>query len=231
MEAEALAVLSIPRLKFLSCLFILDYLIDPAPESLHNLKIDGFEFGTLLIGCRDRLSIDAHRCGPAITNLVNLFGVAGNHFCEVAHALLLPTWRQRTEPFGVNRHLSAYPYCRWSALEDVDLFSGAGQLRDYLHGSCARTDNSNNLVTKVIHGFGRATAGVVVVPSRCVKSLTLEELDPLDAGQLRFMHEAAGRYKELCSYLIAALGYKVPTLGIVVPLKGLNLGLEQRMLV
>ncbi len=230
-EADALAVLAVPGLQLLGGLGILDDLVDPPAEALHDLEVDRLELAPLLVGGRLALGVLAQHLPPAVPDQVAIGLLAGDDRGEVAGALGLPARRQRPEPRLVDGLLPADTDRRRRALEDVDLLRGPSELRDDLHRGGARADDADDLVGEPVHRVGGAPAGVRVVPAGRVEGLAGEAVDAVDARQLRLVHQAARRDEELRADPVAPLRRDVPPVRGVVPLERFDLGLEERVLV
>ncbi len=84
---------------------------------------------------------------------------------------------------------------------------------------------------ETVHRRGGRAARVGVVPPAGVEGLSGEVLDAGDARQLRLVQDAAGDHDEARGDLVAPVRGDAPPVGVLVPLRALDHGLEQRLVV
>src|SRR5262249_34635238 len=102
---------------------------------------------------------------------------------------------------------------------------------DTLNRGRARADDADDLVLQARQVPVRIAAGVAVVPARGVERMALEAFHAGNARQLRPVQRARRERHEARTDGIAAVRLDDPARGLLVPLHGRDLGLEQRVLV
>src|SRR5882757_5711462 len=150
---------------------------------------------------------------------------------EIALPFFLPSWLQRFRPCRIGGLISAFVDGRRGALEHVEVLGIPTQMRYELHTGGPRADERNTLVTKLVQSAAGISAGVLIVPARRVEDVSLEVLDPRDAGQLRPVVRAGGQDHEAGSDVVAAVGVQPPALDRFVPAHRAHLSGEDRPVV
>src|SRR5262249_30827093 len=136
------------------------------------------------------------------------------------------------DPPGTDGLFVADVHGRWRSLEDDQLLSRGGHMRNALHGSRAGADYRGPLVCEPVHRRAvRAAAGVGVVPAAGVERMAAEGRDAWDAGQLGDVQRAGPDGDEGGRELVAAVCPHDPRAAPAVPLEISDLGVEQRALV
>ena len=227
-EADPLAVLAPVGLELLGCLRVFDDLVDAATDPLHGLEVDPLELLGLLRTGGLLLGVEPHQLRPAILNEVDV-GLRSRHrLGEVDDPLTLPAWLEAVEPVGVGGLLVPDAHCTRRPLEHEELISDLGHLRHDLDRRGACSDDADPLADQLVHGFGRTTAGVAVVPAAGVERLALERLDPRDPRKLGLVQDATGEDDEPGGELIISAGRHCPALSVLIPDRIGHVGLEER---
>ena len=180
------------------------------------------------------LGADAPRqIGPAVLDQILLGVAAGLVRGEIFEPALLPAWRRDgRKPFWIDRRVGADIDRRRRALENVELFAGARQIRHALHGGGAGADDADALVRQLVHRRARGiAAGVVVIPPAGVERMSLEAFDARYARQFGDVQRPGAHADELRGEGVAAVGVDDPARIRLVPFQISDLGMKQRVVV
>ncbi len=152
----------------------------------------------------------AEQAGPAVLHQILLERLARDHGGEIVHALALPAGLQALCPGLIRRPVIAHADRGRRALEDVELFRRAAEMRHALHGGRAGADDADALVGKTGETAFGIAAGVGVIPAAGVEAVALETFDAGNAGQLRPAQRTACENDEARTDAIAAIGLDQP---------------------
>ncbi len=222
-----LALVAIPGLQQLGGGFILDNLIDPAPQAFHNAEIHLFialrerlltEFGpALLFQFRGDIAIDL---GPDIPDQVllplaeTLVGAA----VEVGATLGLPAGFKGFHPLGISLRVAARIDTGRGALQQIKVFGVLTQKRHQLDRGRAGTHQRDLFILQLVqYRVFFAATGVVIVPTRGMEHVTLEVLNTGNTRELGNIEQAIGHDHETRPNLITLTGFDLPAFGLFVP--------------
>ena len=101
-----------------------------------------------------------------------------------------------------------------------------------LHGCGAGPDNGDPLLRQFVHGPAPPIAtGIVIIPAAGVERMAREPFNAFDAGQFGHMQRSRAHANELRGEAIATIGADGPARRDLVPIKLLNLRMEQGVVV
>ena len=88
--------------------------------------------------------------------------------------------------------------------------------------------NSAAFVTQLIHTTGRLTAGVVLIPTTCMKGMPFKITQTRQARQFRSVERTAGHDHMACGDNVTTIGGHRPFAGLIIPPHFADTGLQQR---